>query len=805
MKTFTKVRSFLIIFLLLIICISLVNYSDRDDPRVIKIVNQFNFFRARYSPQKVYLHTDKATYMAGETMWIKAYLMDAARLLPDTVSKEIYVEFLDINNQPVNNLILKNRQGFSNGSILLKDSLLEGNYQLRAYTNWMRNFDSDYFFSKTITIKNPNYENFITRPKLKELRRFNRILRRKDKENIVTFFPEGGMLVAGLPCNVAFKAETNFGNALNIKGVLVDNKGKQINLFQSVHEGLGNFRFTPQPGMIYHAKVTYENGKTKNYPLPHALPKGIVMSIDPFNENDIKVYVQSNRPISENIASNEVIILGQSRGIITYVSKGEVKDKPVVSVIPKKLFPSGIAQITVFNGRGEPICERLVFIDRQIESNTNQVKLTPNIVGDSVIYNIKLKQSNGFPAKGNFSLTMVESLPNAISQEKENILTNLLLTSDLKGRINNASYYFDKNNPDANKHLDLVMLTHGWRRFVWQEIIANKFPNLKYSKAGGISIVGRITRDLLGIPMRQSKVVLSIQKTYNDKFETITDSKGKFEFPLMEYEDTIEVKIEAFKSGEGRRGQIILGDTLSPNITTTPLPFYYNEQYEKKKLSANSRREEIKRKKKVVENPGVENLRGRIYSDPSNVLLVGKDASTYSNILEYMKGKIPGVIITGDRVLIRGVNTFLGGTDPLFLLDGVPINPSSVSMLNTADIERIEILKGPEASIYGSNAANGVIAFYSKHGDYIKRGVIEFGMLGYHKAREFYVPPYDSWTYKPSDYHVPKTIFWSPNIVTDMEGEATIRFKKKFAVEKYTTVLEGLTSSGGIICAKTQD
>jgi hypothetical protein len=98
-----------------------------------------------------------------------------------------------------------------------------------------------------------------------------------------------------------------------------------------------------------------------------------------------------------------------------------------------------------------------------------------------------------------------------------------------------------------------------------------------------------------------------------------------------------------------------------------------------------------------------------------------------------------------------------------------------------------------------------LLLLYSKHGDYIRRGIIEFGMLGYHKAREFYVPPYDSWTYKPSDYHVPKTVFWSPYIVTNMEGEATIRFKKKFAVEKYTTVLEGLTSSGGIICAKTHD
>ena len=144
---------------------------------------------------------------------------------------------------------------------------------------------------------------------------------------------------------------------------------------------------------------------------------------------------------------------------------------------------------------------------------------------------------------------------------------------------------------------------------------------------------------------------------------------------------------------------------------------------------------------------------------------MGEDASQYPNILQYMQGKIAGVQINGNSVIIRGINTFYGSTDPLFLLDGVPIDASVVTSLNPSDIEIIEILKGPEAAIYGSRGANGVIAFYSRRGHFMKRGVIEFGMLGYYRARDFYVPAYNSWNYKPlrskEVVYSPSASFWT--------------------------------------------
>lgn len=806
MKAPAKIYITIFLVISVVISVSLVNYSITDDPRLEKIVHQFNLFRAKCRQQKVYIHTDKDTYLAGETMWIKAYLMDATMLLPDTISKDIYVELLDFNNRSIQNIILRNQKGFTRGDMPLRDTLLEGNYQIRAYTNWMRNFDREYFFYKTITVKNPNYENVVTNARLKEIKRFNRIQKRIEKSHTINFFPEGGNLVTGLQSKVAFKAENAFGEGLNIKGVLIDDKGNQLNSFESTHDGMGSFNFTPQPKTKYYAKVTFENGKTGKFVVPAALDKGIVITADPFLKDDIRVVIQSNRSVSDNIASNEVFIIAQSRGFINYISKGEIKDKPVASVIPKKLLPAGITQITLFDGRGEPICERLVFIDPKVETEINKVNLSSTAQGDSILCNLKITKSDGAPVIGNLSMAVVENIPSVNNWKNENILTNLLLTSDLKGRINNPAYYFDPSNSQVTKDIDLLMLTHGWRRFVWKEIMANKFTPTRYPMIGGINISGRITRDFFGIPIENSKVSLSILKTYNDKFETTTDAKGNFEFPLMEYEDTIDVKIEAFKPSGGKGVQIVLGDTLTPEITYKPYPSVLNETYNKQKIKANNRKDRLDFKRRQRDKPAEDdNSLGKIYETPNDVMKVGEDVSSYSNILQYMQGKIPGVNITGNRVIIRGINTFYGSTDPLFLLDGVPIDASSVPSINPSDISRIEVLKGPEAAIFGSRGANGVIAFYSKRGHFMKRGVIEFGMLGYHKTREFYVPPYESWAYKPTDYNVPRTLFWKPEVTTDSTGSATIRFKKKFTTEKFSIVLEGITSSGDLIYYKNQN
>ena len=455
------------------------------------------------------------------------------------------------------------------------------------------------------------------------------------------------------------------------------------------------------------------------------------MAVDPSSSSNIKVQILSNKPQTEDASSNEIIIVGQSRGIVTFVSKGIVKDK-ILSVIQKKIFPSGVAQITLFDYHGEPICERLVFIAPQTETSS-QVKLTSTSVDDSLFLNLKLTQANVNKVYGNFSLSVFEKTPNQ-SISKENILTNLLLTSDLKGKINDAGYYFDEKNNDAAKHLDLVMLTNGWRRFVWKEIMADKLKPI--GKPDGIQM--------------------------QDNTNAITGNANKL------------------------------------------FPMYYPEQYDKDKMSDNSQRENANLKKKK-KNKGEEVTEKYYYGTASASITVGDDAHNYSSIIQYMRGRVPSVDVRGSDVIIRGVGTIYGSSQPLFLLDGVTVGQSTVESCNPQEIVRIDVFKGPEASIFGVAGANGAIAFYSKRGRLPITGTVEIKTIGYHKAREFYIPPYNSWIYKPENYQIPRTIFWSPYVITDDAGEATLHIKNKLGTEKYTVVVEGITSTGEAVYSKLEN
>ena len=204
MRSFSRILLITIIAVPVFISLALVNQRFTDDLRIEKILKQLDLFRTKYKQQKIYLHSDKETYMAGETIWLKAYLMEATTLLPDSVSKDIYVDLIDFTNNHVRSIIIRNKKGFSNGDILLSDTLPEGNYQLRAYTNWMRNFDEDFFYNKSIEVKNPNYENVVTTRRLKEIKKYNKNFKKTEGKLVMNFFPEGGYLLNGFQGKVAF-------------------------------------------------------------------------------------------------------------------------------------------------------------------------------------------------------------------------------------------------------------------------------------------------------------------------------------------------------------------------------------------------------------------------------------------------------------------------------------------------------------------------------------------------------------------------------------------------------------------------
>jgi TonB-dependent SusC/RagA subfamily outer membrane receptor len=446
--------------------------------------------------------------------------------------------------------------------------------------------------------------------------------------------------------------------------------------------------------------------------------------------DQVRLNIQSNAGNSMDDKSHEFFVVGQARGEVRYISKVVYKGKPVNISIPKKHFPAGIAQVTIFDNSGNAACERLIFIHPKEIARRITMDVVKSNEGSDIVYTIRLKDTEGKPAAGNVALSMYENVDvNGLKIWDENILSNLLLTSDLKGKVENAPDYFSEENQEAAMNIDLVMMVNGWRRFVWKEILAGQFPVLLFSPSEGVKVNEASTTTL-------------------------------------------------------RPAQL--------NLTDKAFLFALNEEYDPKLIRKNTR--------------DAQKLDATTSSTPSNTIVVDPNSYSYSNLVEFMKGRVAGVTVMESGIRIRGVNSINSGLDPLILQDNMPIPFSSMKTISPKEVSTIEVLKGPDASLYGVRGANGVIIIHMRTAtDDLNRASIQLPdplperIISFHKEREFYVPVYDSWDNKPSDFNVPRSVFWKPNIEIDSTGQAMVRIKPRDNINNLKTSVEGLAADGSVL------
>jgi TonB-dependent SusC/RagA subfamily outer membrane receptor len=361
--------------------------------------------------------------------------------------------------------------------------------------------------------------------------------------------------------------------------------------------------------------------------------------------------------------------------------------------------------------------------------------------------------------------------------------------------------YFDLAGDEFITAMDNLMLTQGWRRFEWSSLLAGDYPEILYHEEKGITVSGKITRDFFNLPLKDCKIQLSIMDKYNDVFTQYSSDKGTFEFENMVYYDTISVKLEAWRPS-GRRNLLILlaenkdnevvnhmGNYTLTTVSDRDKKAHRLEVYEDNKKAYELEKQAMEERKK-------NSLQG-IYGDPDFVMYSEDFHMVSGNILEVMKGRVPGVQITGNDVLIRGINSIYGNTQPLYLVDGTPVTDvNAVTSIPIQDIERVEVLKGAKTSFYGSRGANGVIAVYTKRGQFMVRGKIEFDMLGYSTPRKFYQPMYEPQDEPENNY----TLLWEPVITTDADGRAKIVLDKPSVKGEYRFDIQGISYNGHVGC-----
>ncbi|MCF8379757.1 MAG: TonB-dependent receptor plug domain-containing protein [Bacteroidales bacterium] len=753
---------------------------------VAKLKNNTNW----YPKQKAYLHTDKSRYHVSDRLWFKAYLIDAGSHLPDKLSSNLYVELINPGGYIVQTKLLKITNGTARGDFSFQDTIPEGRYLLRAYTNWMRNAGEDFYFQKHLYIKNPFYKNFATREDVQIVKKSIRKSEKKALKYHISFHPEGGALLSGVENIVAFKAINDLGESIKISGELYDSKKNLILSTESIHAGMGSFKFTPIASEKYVFRLK-TGGKVKSFELPESIPMGVNIKVSHLDSDSIVVDLLSNINPADFPPNTVYYLLAHTREKVRFTGTIDLSN-PKSLRFPKYLFPDGICHLTLFNYRSSAISERLIFIKNTVDPVVS-VSLPSHKFSkrQKASAQITVNDLKGTRVNGNFSMAVVRKNQ---YNPNENIVSCLLLDSDLKSYVENPAYYFTNTNSQKEKELDLLMMTQGWKRFLWSDVILDKKLPPKYTIEEKIEIGGQITKEFFNIPLSDILVRLTIMDEYNEVYTTRTNSGGYFVFKNLDFQDTLRVKIEANRKNGKKNLLIIVDNNWRSKLKTFN---YITEQYLKKPGEegrlVNLPMEEDPEK----DDPFYEenNRYHRIHQEPSTVIKVDDNMQQYQNVAQILQGRVPGVNVHGNSINIRGISSFYGNQDPLYVVDGIPVDAGTALSINPHDIDQIEILKGPEASIYGSRGANGVIIIYTKRGKYMLKGVLEFDMLAYHTPAEFYSPKYEI---NPDEefFDDRSTLLWVPELNFDEKGLATISFYTSDLASEYIVVIEGIDTEG---------
>ncbi|MGV3503047.1 MAG: TonB-dependent receptor plug domain-containing protein [Adhaeribacter sp.] len=793
----------------LLLCGLFWAFTGPQDEILEKIMERLRAYQRAHPQEKIFLHLDKAHYAAGEDIWFKAYSFDARLHTPDSLSKNIYVELLSPEGKILLRQMLLAKGGFAPGDFDTPDTLAAGRYQVRAYTHFMRNFPEDYFFRQDIHIWNTPREAVAgAAAKAPRPKKAAPAPRQTSPGIQVQFFPEGGYLVAGLNSIVGLKAWNQEGKGEDLSGVVLDEKGQEVSSFQTSHLGMGSFIFQPLPGKAYTARVKTAQGQTFFATFPPIQAQGLTMRVNNLFKDKIQVIV--GQQAGAATAGRELLLLGHIRGLVCASARGKATGENLVFTIPKKDLPSGVIHFTLFDGATrEPLNERLIYHRGadllQLDIKTNKPRYKAR---ELVQLDISATTPDGKPAAGHFSLAVTDG---AIPAEANgtNLVNYLLLSSDLQGHIEQPEFYFKDSQPATVQALDNLMLTQGWRRFVWKQVLQPDYSPLSYYPEQHISISGQINRLLTNKPLANADVLLYTVGRQRMLIQAKTNETGRFRVDGLVFDSLTSLFVQA-RNEKGRSNTAVVLDkndsppvSWAPRLEPGPAPMtetYLQRMRNQQKLVdayVYKKGERVLKEVQVTARREQEQEADltRVHGTPDKVIKVTDQMASYADITQVLQGRVAGLVVSGGEISIRG-----GGT-PMFLLDGMQIDADFVMSISPMDIESIEVLKGNSAAIYGSRGGNGVIALYSKKGTDANRGPAAAGtatakLMGYYKTREFFSPKYNVAREEHNLPDLRTTVYWNPAVKTDSTGKARVSFYNADQVQGLRLSLQGISPGG---------
>ena len=794
-----------------------------------------------YPQEKLHVSTDKDSYIAGDTIWLRAHCADAATHRPVAASRYVYVELRDDRGSLVRRIKLLSRDSVYSGYLPTQSLERFGDYSLTAYTLYMRNQGPDYFFKKPLTIW-PYQED-------RKTKRNTSV--RKVSDFDVSFFPEGGYLIDGYDCCVAFKALGDDGGSVEVAGVVKNGRDEVIDTLRTLHGGMGCLRFTAHTGERYYAECTMAGGKTERFDLPASRNTACVLKILQTEEN-FTVLPISGRPLPKGLK-----LLVHCRGNICYHKPWNYDYASLI--FRRSDLPGGILQILLLDKAGNALSERLVF-NRGEELATTDMQVRGSLKQRTkVTLAVTATDPDGGPAAGDFSIAVTDraAVPAATSGS---IYSTLLLTSELRGTIETPDWYFEGRDAARVAALDALLLTQGWRRYDVPELMKKEYVEPQYPLEVGQEIAGRINKG--GLWNRRKKLdryeMRMIVPRWHYSSQAPIDKEGRFALNGFDFPDsTLFVLRPAAAKGLLPEAYVKVARDSFPEVGTLP-----------RVPEADAANPYLAQARHYIEQRGQTDMRNilidtvvvthRIRQEmksPEQRLAAHtwdmqqiKEMGAYS-IMEFVQ-RMPGMNFIGGRLSYHGANvSFMidgvldntttphsadadfqaGSTIGQLIVTGTKKKSMTEIALERGGLEpdknltmpicttwpmewvsRIDLIAGGNMFLWGV-FDGAIVSITTKTGDELDQALavapaIDVSIaspLGYQTPAEFYAPAYATEKARRSmvpDYRT--TLYWNPSVEFDETGRATVEFYTSDAPADYDISIEGVTQNGKIIQLK---
>ena len=814
-------------------------------------IHQFNSI---FPQEKVYLEFDNTAYFQGEVIWFKAFVTHATTL-KRAPSKVLYVDFLAPTGQLISQQKLKVIAGQCDGAIPLIDAATaqarekrgildypSGFYEIRAYTQNMLDFSKEAIFSRVIPVyTKPKHEGkfeesyVITQEDNPLIENVRQKSDEKSQKLNVAFYPEGGDLIEGLPCKVAFKATGSDG--LAIEGTVEYND--RADNARTIHDGMGSFTIVPKGTEAVH--FVTPDGKSTRFSLPKALKSGYSMITDNVSDSLIRVNISRTADREgENIG-----LAVTCRGELIFFKELENIDGTPVT-LDASLWPIGVCRMTLYDKKGEILSSRSFFHNNDSFKSPGITLITDSLSRhpfSKEILSLKLTDKDGNPFKDRFCLS-VRDADDYGSGLSENLQTNLLLSSDLKGYIHDPAWYLESNDSEHRTALDLLTLVQGWERYEWKYMTGQNFFAEKHRIEDSLTMNGWVLSYSRRLPVSDIDVYASVipadDKTMFETFEYHTDTTGYFGFNLSDFYGKAKMTINLMS--KKKNGKSKYEKSIRVKFERSDRPdsrSYYKQEYD---LSQNGRRvidptkitEEEQEDLPLViredigimlDDVDITEKRQFVDYDTFTSWDVEKEAEMELDLGEYTTDVMGYFLEKGIRFDNEVVQPYFYVHDQQKVLDKKPFdNPMGIDMI---DVKSIIVYDDAMYPRRFPEFAPLLVDYHTKRIDtdwfvwidtcwdryYLidiqiknERELISYRDIrnlgrrtttidGFSVPVEYYGPQYPEGPVI-GETDVRRTVYWNPNVITDDQGNARVEFYNNGYSRNYTITGAGITASG---------